>query len=334
MDGWNEPAADRAIAALTRTAGANAVYERMFRYGMRDFRDIGHKAIYVANSLRTLQAIGWRHAEPVLRSLAYALLAHEGDSPQKRDAEPDRPYRQNLELAKKVRPDWPGGKPDAGATTELLTALRTNSGDEACDAVVQILNRGVSPQSVWDALHLAAAELIMRQSGIVSLHAMTTTNALRFAYSTSANNHTRLLAMLQNSAFLPMFRNAMRGRGTLQDVKIDELAPTIEHKAGDASALDEIFAEAGRDRTQAAQMALARFQRVADAPAFINAARVLVFLKGDNAHDYKFSSAALEDYYNISPGLRDKYLAASIFDLRSSQDPDNKLVERTRAALA
>ncbi len=45
-----------------------------FRYGCRDFRSIGHKAIYVANSLRTLQCIGWQHAEPVLRSLAYALL--------------------------------------------------------------------------------------------------------------------------------------------------------------------------------------------------------------------------------------------------------------------
>ena len=47
------------------------------RYGARDFRDIGHKAIYVANAWRTLQTIGWQHAEPVLRSLAYALLDHE-----------------------------------------------------------------------------------------------------------------------------------------------------------------------------------------------------------------------------------------------------------------
>ena len=45
-----------------------------WRYGARDFRDIGHKAIFVANSYRTLVTIGWRHAEPILRSLAYALL--------------------------------------------------------------------------------------------------------------------------------------------------------------------------------------------------------------------------------------------------------------------
>ncbi len=38
----------------------------MWEYGARDFRNIGHKAIYAANAWRTLQAIGWRHAEPVL----------------------------------------------------------------------------------------------------------------------------------------------------------------------------------------------------------------------------------------------------------------------------
>lgn len=336
MDTWDEPAADRAVAALARTAGSSAVSERLFRYGMRDFRDIGHKAIYVANSLRTLQSIGWQHAEPVLRSLAYALLAHEGDSPHQRDAEADRPYRRNLELAEKISADWPGGKPDPAAATELLAALRTATNDEACDLVLEQLNRGVGPQSIWDALHLASAELIMRQSGIVSLHAVTTTNALRYAYLTSANRKTRLLAMLQNAAFLPMFRQSMQGRGALTDAKIDELTPADEvaATAGSAPALDEIFAALGDDRTTAARMALANFQRAGDAASFINAARVLVFLKGDNAHDYKFCSAALEDYYNVSPTLRDKYLAASVFDLRSSQDPDNKLVQRTRSALA
>ena len=74
------------------SAGANEVYELFFRYGARDFRSIGHKAIYVANSCRTLQCIGWQHAEPVLRSLAYALLMHEGGNP----ARPRRPGRPPL----------------------------------------------------------------------------------------------------------------------------------------------------------------------------------------------------------------------------------------------
>jgi hypothetical protein len=61
---------------------------------------------------------------------------------------------------------------------------------------------------------------------------------------------------------------------------------------------------------------------------------VLVFLKGDNSHDYKFSSAVLEDYYHVSPAWRNRFLAAGVFNLRSSEDRDNALVKRTRAALS
>ena len=79
MDNWDEEAADRAVAGPGphRPAPTKSI-EMFWRYGARDFRDIGHKAIYVANAWRTLQTIGWRHAEPILRSLAYALLEHEG----------------------------------------------------------------------------------------------------------------------------------------------------------------------------------------------------------------------------------------------------------------
>ena len=70
-----------------------------------------------------------------------------------------------------------------------------------------------------------------------------------------------------------------------------------------------------------------------DPKALIAAARRLVFLKGDDAHDYKFSSAVLEDYYHASPAWRDRLLAASLMLLPSSGDRDNQLVRRTRAAL-
>ena len=78
--------------------------------------------------------------------------------------------------------------------------------DEACDKVVELLNREVAPQSIWDALFDAAGELLMRRPGIVSLHAVTTTNALHFAFQQSANDETRRLLLLQNVAFLPLFR--------------------------------------------------------------------------------------------------------------------------------
>ena len=69
MDHWDEAGADVAIAAWSRSATLNEIYEALWRYGARDFRDIGHKAIYAANSYRTINAIGSRHAEPILRRL-------------------------------------------------------------------------------------------------------------------------------------------------------------------------------------------------------------------------------------------------------------------------
>jgi hypothetical protein len=335
MDNWDEAAADTAVAGLARSAGANEIYELMFRYGMRDFRSIGHKAIYVANSWRTLQCIGWQHAEPVLRSLAYALLSHEGENPAKRDDAADRPFRRNHELATKIRGDWQEGKLEKAATADLLQVLRTASNDQACDSIVEILNKGAAPQTIWDALHVASGELLMRQPGIVALHAVTTTNALHFAYQESGDEETRRQLLLQNAAFVTMFREAMKDRGGIRDVTIDQLSSTVGDPAG--KPIDQIFVDLKTDPMLAARHVLSNLKQPSaqswTAQDFMHAARLLVFLKGDDAHDYKFSSAVLEDYYQVSPEWRELYLASNVFKLRNSQDRDNALVERTRAAL-
>ena len=55
--------------------------------------------------------------------------------------------------------------------------------------------------------------------------------------------------------------------------------------------------------------------------------------RGDDPHDYKFSVAALEDYYHVSPAWRDRFLAAGVLQLRGSGGKDNSLVDRIRAAV-
>src|SRR5262249_25686288 len=157
-----ETAADAAVVGLARTAGAQEIFEIVCRYGARDFREIGHKAIYVANSWRTLQAIGWQHAEPVLRSLTLGLLDRTGDpNPAKADFEADRPWRQNQSLARQIRSEWLDGQVSSSASVELLQTLRHASPEEASAKVVELLNRGVAPQSIWDALFDSAGELLM-----------------------------------------------------------------------------------------------------------------------------------------------------------------------------
>jgi hypothetical protein len=334
MDAWDEEGADVAVTAFGRAAGVDEVFEVLHRYGARDFRDIGHKAIYVANARRTINTIGWRHAEPILRSLAFALLEHEGDSPAKRDADADRPYRQNTERLAKIEPKWQEGKASPEAAADLLATLRTATPADAPQKVVDLLANGVSPASVWDGLFLGAGELLMRQPGIVGLHCVTTTNALHFAYQNCSDAKNRQLMMLQNAAFLTLFLKAMAGRGKVGDGKLDALKPEeLETKEGERVA--EVFADVSKDRTRAARKALTLLEIEDDAPReMLVAARRLIFTKGRDSHDYKFSSAVLEDFFHVTPRWRNLFLASGLFWLRGAGEPDNDLSGRARAALA
>src|SRR5262245_32274648 len=68
LEKWDAEAADVAIAGLARSAGADEVFELFWKYAPRDYRSIGHKAIFAGNSRRTLRGIGWGHAGPRTRS--------------------------------------------------------------------------------------------------------------------------------------------------------------------------------------------------------------------------------------------------------------------------
>lgn len=332
MEAWNEPAADAAVAGLVRTAPPEEVYELLFRLGARDLRSIGHKSIYVANSFRALQFIGWQHAEPIVRSLVYAMLAREGSDPMA-DAPTDRPYRRNSEQVKKIREGWQEGKLDEGATKALIDTLRTGTPDEASDQVLTLLNKGIAPQSIWDAMFVESGELLMRQPAIVALHSVTTTNAVHFAYQTAKSDETKRLMMLQNAAFITMFRESMKGRGGLADRSIDKLRPVEPAGEGEA-AIRDVFNTLGDNPTAAAEKTLALLKEEGRAKQIIDAARVLVFLKGNDSHDYKFSTAVLEDYEHVSPGWRNLFLACNLFNLRHSKQADSGLVKRTEAALS
>ena len=331
LDNWDEAAADAAIASLARTASAHEIFEVLCRYGARDFREIGHKEIYVANSFRTLEAIGWHHAEPILRSLVYGLLDRDGtkENPAKADLPADRPYRQNLERVKEVRANWLEGKPNADATREMLVTIREGSAKDAGEKALELINRGVAPQSLFDAYLDGAGELLMRAPGILSLHATTFTNALHYAWQHCRDEETRKILILQNASFLPLFRGNSKDKG----LHIDKLeaAPLKDTGAG---AVEEIFADVSGDKLSASRKIITYLQSNPDPRPLADAARRLIFLKGRDSHDYKFSSAVLEDCNAMSPPWRDRYLAASVFYLKGSGDKDNDLVKRTRAALS
>jgi hypothetical protein len=335
MDAWDEEGADAAVTSLARNAGAGEIFELFCRYGARDFRDIGHKAIYVANGFRTLGAVGWRHAEPFLRSLAYALLDHRGSgNPAKGNDIADVPGRVNAKRARELAGKGRGGKHSAEAGRDLLATLRTASANDASLKVAELLKKGIHPDSLWDGLFLSAGELLMRAPGIVGLHCVTSTNALHYAHQKSASDETRRYLLLQNAVFLALFREELKRRDELGKGAVDKLEKA-EVKAEGAKAIAEIFTDISEDRTLAARKTLALLEKEpARVQPLMAAARRLVFAKGRDSHDYKFSSAALEDYYHLSPAWRARFAATTMFYLHGSEDPDNDLIRRTRAALA
>src|SRR5262249_15543769 len=130
---------------------------------------------------------------------------------------------------------------------------------------------------------------------------------------------------------LPMFRGDMKGRGQVGAAKIDALEPILTE--GEALKPEQIFEDVGKDREAAARKALGYLKGTGSAKGLIDLAQVLIFLKGTDSHDYKFSSAVLEDYAHVSAPWRDRFFAASTYWLKGSSAKDNDLVKRVRAAV-
>ena len=120
------------------------------------------------------------------------------------------PYEANLENARKIRDDWQTGKPDPSATRSLLETFRQATPEEASAEAVKLLNQGVAPESLWDAVILAANETLMRAPGILAIHAVTSANALHFIFGASGDDTTRRLALLQAVGWQPMFRGRIK----------------------------------------------------------------------------------------------------------------------------
>jgi len=345
MQTWDDERAQRAIAALVRSRGADEVIESLWRYGARDFRDIGHKSIYLANSWRTLQTIGWRHAEPAMRSLVMALLdaggrRGSGAVPRgPRTGLDDKTYQANADRAARALPglpgSWTGTAADKAATNDLLEALRTASIEDANKTLLEQLQSGkTQAQGAWDAVHLAAGELIMRQPGILGIHAITSTNALHYAFRTALDPETRLLMLVHAVAWMGQFRQSMRGgsRGEFGTLKITDLkAAKVDPQEAKAAA--ETLEVVGHDLPEAAGRAYALAQQHPEPETYFKLARRLIFRKGTDAHRYKYAAAIFEDYGLVSPAWRPQLLATSVYYLNGSQDPDSKLMTQALAAV-
>ena len=331
MEAWDVGAADTAVAALARTSGAAETMEPIWRMAVRDQRDIGHKPIFAAQSWRTLQAIGWQHAEPVLRSLVFGLLYLNGDSRPVAVG----PYEANLENAGKVRDDWQAGKPDPSATRALLAVMRQATAEDASAEAVRLLNRGVAASSLWDAVVLSGSEFLMRSPGLLAIHAVTSANALHFIYGASGDETTRRLALLQAVGWQPLFRGRIKPK---DGTTIDDLSSLKREVAKGDDAVGEIFEtinDGPEGRGKAAGKTVAYLEQGGSTDLIFAAARRMIFHKGRDSHDYKFGAASWEECELASdPKWRAPLVTAMMFNLPGAKTEESPLMKRAREAVA
>ena len=339
MEAWDEERADRAIVTLVRTRGANEIVAGLWRYGARDYRNIGHKAIFVASFWRTLQTIGWRHAEPALRSLVSGLLGYGAREEVNAYAYDDQCYAPNLVRARKAAgqlpADWAEQGSDAGAETGILEAIRAGNTDDACEEAVRQLSSGkVHAASVWDSAHLAAGELMMRRPGVFGLHAVTSINALHYAFRAAGDRELRLLILLQAAGWMSQFANFMSQEEEFGSTKITDLAEASEKGASSSEDLRaEILGSLGSEPAVAAQKAYRLGEIDPDLTQFRKAAQSLLFRKAHEVHDFKYTAAIFEDYALVSPQWRPSMLATAVYNLRGTEHPDSEVMLQAKESL-
>jgi hypothetical protein len=333
LERWHIGAADTAVVDLLRSAPRERLFAPLFRFGARDFRAIGHKAITVANCHRLLRVVPPDHAEPMLRSLVLALQNHLGEpNPADADLAPDRPWRRNLALAGPLPGAAPSGvQPGAGQVVGMLEVLREGSDEDASQAMRAGLDRGIADPDLWTVVFLAAGELLLKQSGIVSVHANTTADALHYAWRHSDSPETRRLLLLQAAAFMPLFRDLLGGE--LRPLRIDTL--TAPEPGGSlVGSPEDIFATLGSDPLLAARQTLGYLSSGGTEAPFVTLARRYTVERTSGYHDYKLAEAAFANATAMASPWRERYLAASVFYLNGPSDPPNAIVAQARALLA
>jgi hypothetical protein len=348
--------AELALVALGRGQGARPTMEQLWEYGCRNGSKGGHMAICLANCFRALETVGWQQAEPALRFVVQDWFAGGYE-------QPDGYYQPNLarveQHLRRLPPAWAGNRANRAATRELLGLIREGKAEPASALAIKQLLSGVNAQALWDGIHLATAELMVRHKdgwGLASrpLHSNTSTNAMHHAFRSATVAATRLLVLLQAIAWATDKTGADRASGGLRDLSITDL-PATKLPASSEDAVAEIFAQlpARHYRWDAKdRKAVLTYGKRADAdeacrkvfvlagerpgavPLFVQTAHSWLCRKASNDHhEYKFLAAILEEIGWVSPEWRPHLLAASVHYFHGSQSPDNPVIQQVREAL-
>ncbi|MEM7232379.1 MAG: hypothetical protein AAF517_09405 [Planctomycetota bacterium] len=338
---------ERSAVALARARGARHAMRRLWEFSARDLGgSLGHLPIGVASSWRTLDAVGWKHAEGPLRYLAREIGRFDGDAS----------YPGNLERVRKTVPslaaDWAADGPQRDVTLELYGLLRAGDSKAACDFMAKTLaEKRARAGALWDAVSLAAADHLFRyeigggEIGGAEIHIVTCTNALRFGFDLVEDSSTRLLMLLQGAGEICDFfftrateSNKLRNKNLVEDLRAREGNASLDGVFSILPVKDDHYEQ--RDPSErlasdrASELAFQCSQDVDGREAFVSRARGLVCRKASaDPHDLKFPAAIFEDAERVSAEWRPYLLAASVHALHGEQSADQPAFTKARAAL-
>lgn len=249
-------------------------------------------------------------------------------------------YRANVDLVDKhigaLPTDWCQAKSDEAAVLELMAAIRSGDSSQACSlALQQVLDSQQQAQGIWDAVHMAAGEIVYRQNTIRPIHAVTSANGLHYAFNAANAPRTRLLILLQAVGWMSQFVTyiASDSRRPFPDRKLSEMTPGAL-PAGQAEAITAIADNVGKKPDLAARQTLAYANSSMPISTLLRSVRKLVVAKAVGSHEYKFPAAAMEDLELISPRWRPYFLAAMTYYMPGNSTADSPEVQKARTALS
>ncbi len=290
LDDFDPDTADRGATGMFRHA-REELQDILLGYSTRDQQEVGHRAIFATQAMRSLDAFGWGCGETVVRALARGV-AEAGGSP-----ETLVPYPTSVAWTRRGV-DLGGTSRDRTRVFELLAASRELGPEAFRDATVDALAGGLSPDAVWDCLLAAGAEIILRGNGGVGLHCFDAMNALRIGSTRVTRPEIRALMLLQAAAWVPLYRR--QGKNWVDpifhSIDIDKLEPGTA-----PDDVDGLFDVGGQGRGTVydpapARAAMAWFAEGGDVCAYTTRGRQLVIAKsGPDAHHYKYPVAAFEE---------------------------------------
>ncbi len=328
MESWDPERADRAVTGLVAWNDHDSLFELLWPFAARCYVSIGHKMIYAAQVERVLSRIGWRHAEPVLRSLILGLL-HGGPVGR------TEVFEKSRALAPSLPDRWLEGREDPPQSLEILRKLRASSSDEAQNVVIEAFRGGLGPATIWDGMRLAASEQFLRRppgppergGSLLPVHAVTVTNAFGHAWRRSKSDSTKRLLVLQAAGWLSdLRRDLVSLRAQVAD------GPIID-TLGDS----EKLATSSLDEALTSRSAASLRHRLDAHPGDLEVCRrelaASLASRGVEHHQHKYAAAFMEESRLIHQKWAPLIVAPSAGYLPDASVQESEVTERSLQAL-